>query len=496
MANTYTDLLKLRMPALGDIGWDDEINDNTEIFEFTVAPVLKGNRIVSGLAPSDGGGLDIDIAAGTVVVNGAVYTLSATTKTCTASNKNYLIVDDTGALDVATELPTGNFVAIAVIDTDLASILRFSDARVLAQSMLAFTVAHTPKNYEVDTGEDAQIDQHIAGLDNQIGAIGYRKNYLDNGDFQIWQRATSQSTDGIKSDDRWVNANSGSFATASHQQQAFALGQAAVPGEPRFYSQTIISSVGAAGVFVQKYQKLLNVRILAGQTVTISFYASADTNRYIYVRAVQEFGSGGSPAVATVSDSIQITSSWAKYTATLQIPSIAGKTIGTGVNDIIISIAMSSGTNYSTPMPDIEDQTGTFNFSNIQCELGTVATDFEQVTFVDNLLRCLPYYQKTYDYETAPGTNTNVGRQINQVNSVTTATGAIYTTWTLSVPMIVTPTVKLYSLAGNAGYVTVVGGEVAGAVIISKRYIEASAVDSTSSNVRSLAFHAVADTGY
>ena len=41
-----------------------------------------------------------------------------------------------------------------------------------------------------------------------------------NGNFDIWQRGTSQSNSSYGSDDRWVNANSGS--TKTHSRQSFA----------------------------------------------------------------------------------------------------------------------------------------------------------------------------------------------------------------------------------------------------------------------------------
>ena len=64
MANSYTDKIKLRMPAAGDTGWDDEVNDNAEMLEVILAAILNNNYTISGLTPSDGGGLDVDYAAG------------------------------------------------------------------------------------------------------------------------------------------------------------------------------------------------------------------------------------------------------------------------------------------------------------------------------------------------------------------------------------------------------------------------------------------------
>ena len=135
MANSYTDKLKLRLPLQGDLNWDNEVNDNAKAMEFIWAAVTAGNFIVSGLAPTDGGGLDIDYADGVVNVGGAQFSVAASSKTTSGSDvidtgqPNYLYVDDSGVMQVATTVPTGNFVPIAIVDSTAADITRFADVR-------------------------------------------------------------------------------------------------------------------------------------------------------------------------------------------------------------------------------------------------------------------------------------------------------------------------------------------------------------------------------
>jgi hypothetical protein len=76
-------------------------------------------------------------------------------------------------------------------------------------------------------------------------------------------------------------------------------------------------------------QYIEDVRTFAGQTVTISFWAKADAARNITVFLRQEFGGGGSAAVNTTQTTIAATTSWVRYSVTVAVASIAGKTIGT-----------------------------------------------------------------------------------------------------------------------------------------------------------------------
>ena len=304
---------------------------------------------------------------------------------------------------------------------------------------------------QIYVSDDPSVDDHVvikSYLDSSLYTLKTNKNYLDNGDFQVWQRNSTQSTSGILSDDRWHNQNSGNFDTVTHSRQQFTIGQTDVPGEPRFYSRTVIVSSSNAASLDQKYQAILDVRRLAGKTATFSFYARAGTTKNIYLRLVQFFGSGGSASVVSVYP-FTLTTSWARYMQTLTVPSIAGKTLGTN-HATLPSIAMSSGSDYSATMPNILNQSGTFDIAEIQLEDGPIATDFEQINFDTNLLRCLPYYQKSYQYQDIPGSITASGRIEDRY-----AIPSIYQNGSrFERQMVITPTITFYSsVTGNSGYI-------------------------------------------
>ncbi|MBN2060693.1 MAG: hypothetical protein JW882_09795 [Deltaproteobacteria bacterium] len=161
MGNSYTDKIKLRMPAAGDTGWDDEVNDNTQILEVIVAQVLNNNYCISGVTPSDGGGLDVDHAAGVCFINGTKYDISASSKTCTANNLNYLYVDDSGTMQISTTAPTGDYALIAVIDAGAASLDRIGDVRRVVASLQLDSIKlqdQTTDDYNLVIESDSDTD--------------------------------------------------------------------------------------------------------------------------------------------------------------------------------------------------------------------------------------------------------------------------------------------------------------------------------------------------
>jgi len=161
---------------------------------------------------------------------------------------------------------------------------------------------------------------------------GFR-NKIINGNFDIWQRGTSQAGLGYGSADRWkVNGldPSGAFLVS---RQEFDLGQTDVPGNPRYYIRIAGSSFSATALNLA--QAIEGVQTLAGQKATLTFWARASAPRQLYPRPIQDFGSGGSPSspVDTFGDPVNLTTSWQKFSQVFDLPSIADKVLGTNGND-------------------------------------------------------------------------------------------------------------------------------------------------------------------
>jgi hypothetical protein len=228
------------------------------------------------------------------------------------------------------------------------------------------------------------------------------RNRIINGNFDIWQRGESQQSSGYGSADRWFNFHNGSTKTAS--QQAFTVGQTDVPGNPKYYLHHEVSSVAGAGNYCGTHQRIEGVQTLAGQTATVSFWAKADSNKSIATEFIQDFGTGGSPSPSSIVVGIgatthNLTTSWQKFTATVSIPSISGKTIGSDGNDFIRSLFwFEAGSDFNSRLNSLgQPNNGTtyeVDIAQVQLEEGTVATPFEHRPYGVELSLAQRYYQK------------------------------------------------------------------------------------------------------
>lgn len=217
-------------------------------------------------------------------------------------------------------------------------------------------------------------------LDGAQFAAG--KNKIINGDFGINQRAfTSNTTSGSFNFDRFFQINGGTSGTLTVTPQTFTAGTAPVAG---YESTNFVRCVTAAGASTNTYalleQKIEDVRTFAGQTVTASFWVKAGSGTpNISVEIEQSFGSGGSASVFTPTSKQVISTSWARYTFTVAVPSISGKTIGTG-SALIMSIWLSAGSDLNSRSSTIGLQNGTFDIWGVQLEAGNTASNFQTAT--------------------------------------------------------------------------------------------------------------------
>jgi Carbohydrate binding domain len=213
------------------------------------------------------------------------------------------------------------------------------------------------------------------------------KNKIINGDFGIWQRGTSFSNPSSLAylSDRLQIIYDGTGATRTVSRQTFTPGTAPVSGYEGSYffrlSQTV---AGTGGTYQTISQPIEDVRTLAGQTVTLSFWAKADSSRNISANIVQNFGTGGSSDVfAGQPINVNLTTNWVRYSGSITIPSISGKTIGTNS-----FLRAEIGIPTNTAM--------TIDIWGWQLEAGSVATAFQTATgtLQGELAACQRYYYR------------------------------------------------------------------------------------------------------
>lgn len=246
------------------------------------------------------------------------------------------------------------------------------------------------------TSESNAADSALSAAASASAAsnfIGSWRNKIINGNFDIWQRGTSQSVSGYGSVDRWATIITlGGTQTVSRTQlDPGQLGESA-------YCATVTFNSGAdAGSYAILTQRIESVRTLAGKTATISFWAKGDVARDIAVEFSQSFGTGGAPSAQVTgigAQKIALTTVWAKYSVTVAIPSIVGKVIGSAGDDYLqLLFWFGAGSDFNARNASLGQQSGTVDIAQVQLEEGNVATPFEQRPIGLELALCQRYYQ-------------------------------------------------------------------------------------------------------
>jgi hypothetical protein len=244
--------------------------------------------------------------------------------------------------------------------------------------LISATAADTPARLAVgNNGEILVADSSATTGLRWQGNYPAGKNKIINGDFNIWQRGTSFTSvaNGTYTSDRWIVEAAGGSGNVT--QQSFTAGSEL--GNNQYFLRFTKSTTGDRGIA----QRIEDVRTLAGQTITVSFWMKGSVSGSLdSVLIIQRFGSGGSSEVVTNALSSQaFTTSWVRYSATVTLPSISGKTI-------------EAGNNLTIRIDPADAFTGDFDIWGVQVEQGSVATAFQTATgtLAGELAACQRYY--------------------------------------------------------------------------------------------------------
>jgi hypothetical protein len=210
------------------------------------------------------------------------------------------------------------------------------------------------------------------------------KNKIINGDFGIWQRGTTFNSIGnfAYAADRTRISYDGS-GTHNVTQQTFTPGAAPYAGyEGKFFFRFTQSTAGSGASYNRFTFSIEDVQTLAGQTATLSFWAKAGSAQTITTCLAQNFGTGGSTELETSAISHNLTTSWQRFSTTISVPSISGKTIGAS-NQVLVYFKM--------PLNVAES----YDFWGIQLESGSNATAFQTATGnpASELAACQRYFE-------------------------------------------------------------------------------------------------------
>lgn len=229
---------------------------------------------------------------------------------------------------------------------------------------------------------------------------GY-KNKIINGDLDYWQRVTSSSY--IISDtyiaDRWLCSTITN--TPNIYRYAFPLSdQRAVDGcSPSYYASYNTNYSGTASCYTMIQQKIEDVRTLAGQDITISFWGWGTVGN-VAIDVFQDFGTGGDATVKTIGKIATLSGNWAKHQINLTLPTVDGKNIKEN-NHLGIRFWISHGTDRNAYFSDGNafGQTGSFNFTRVQVEKtpqNGKASTFEYRPPHIELEMCQRYFESSF----------------------------------------------------------------------------------------------------
>ena len=298
--------------------------------------------------------------------------------------------------------------------------------------------------------------------------IGTSKNLIINGAFQIAQRNTTSTGEGMFTVDRFENVYSGVDENPTQEQANVTSGGAYNSGFRKCFKITNGNQTSGAGAadFISVRTKLEAQSIASSgwnytsssSYVTLSFWvkSSVAQNFYGYIRTYD-----GTALNFPFETGSLTADTWTKITKT--IPGNASLTFDNDTNkglEIYISpfwgtdrtassVTLNQWQGYSdsTRVPDygsaMDDwyltNNATFEVTGVQLEVGSVATDFEFRSYNQELDLCYRYFQKI-------PSDGNLMGQVGRVNGTTVSD----TNFNLTKVMRAQPSVTLDSSGGFA----------------------------------------------
>jgi len=230
----------------------------------------------------------------------------------------------------------------------------------------------------------------IASADLADSAFLANRNYIINGDFDVWQRGTSftisSAGPGTYTADRWKLE--GNNFSGSLTRQSFATNQTDVPNCPAYYARWINTTTMPSGQKVQFLQPIElkpNGFKLANQEVTFSCWLKSvsgtipDGN----IKLIKE--SAVYPSVGAIG------TTWTKFTHTWTV---------WNSNQGYMWIGFECPATYSL--------TNGLDIAHCQLEIGDTATPFEHKTYAQELFACQRYWQRVKENWWAYATSASV----------------------------------------------------------------------------------------
>ena len=263
-------------------------------------------------------------------------------------------------------------------------------------------------------------------------AIHGRRNLIINGAMQVAQRGTSAaSSNSLYPTDRWRTYSS----TSDYSMQQYTMTQSDVNSTGQTKGLRVTLSTAETPIGSNNYVSV--VTKLEGQdlqqlkyggssakTITLSFWAKSNKTG-TYTIWLQTSSDGTNQRIIK-EYSINSSDTWEYKTISI-VGNTANNIVDTNGLGLQVGFNFAWGSTYNGGTADtwfntsdghfstsnqvnfMDNTSNEFIFTGVQLEVGEQATPFEHRSFGEELALCQRYYEKSYEYGTASGTNTGIG---------------------------------------------------------------------------------------
>ena len=375
--------------------------------------VIRPNSI-SGVSSITGSGGDISIfradgTAGDLVVNNV--TTGIVTATTFVGNVTGAV---TGSGANLTNLPAGNLTG-TVADARLTTVSSSKLSGALpALDGSALTGVGVGTADSINTSGIVTATSFVP----TVGQLSHR-NLIINGDYRIAQRATSSTSNGYQTVDRWAHYSGSTAVTVTSSQQSTSSSDTPYQNGFSKFFRFALSGAGTANAdaYFELVQKIEAQDIAnsgwnfksSSSNITLSFWLRASTNQTFH-GFLKSYD--GTSYIYAFSFTASGNNTWTKITKT--IPGNSNLQFdNNNEQGLQIVLVPFYGTDYtnnrtlntwttvstSNYFPDMASTwltagASTWDVTGFQLEVGPVATPFEHRSVGDELRRCYRYFQR------------------------------------------------------------------------------------------------------
>lgn len=307
------------------------------------------------------------------------------------------------------------------------------------------------------------LDENFAALDGALGSSS--NNLMLNGDLRFWRQ--NGPSVGIPNVGTILHGPDMVAGQCIGSSLSLTRGQTSLgdyPGQPKYYMSVSATSVAGAANFARLLLYFEDVRIFAGQTLTLAFKSNCVADGVAALSARQYFGTGGSPSAEVNSyiGTIAFSSGAGlqEQSVTFTVPSISGKTIGSNEDSLFaICIWFDAGSNNDSITNSLGQHSFAVNMWDFRLNFGSLSIARNVPTDIGARYTSLcRYYWKTFFNDQAPASNLGAGTGNVFFPQPSVALGAQQVpAIEFPVPMWKTPTCTIYSVDAVGNTIRTIG---------------------------------------